>query len=306
MEPIRITAADFKQAVLLDPAWTSRLTEPVEVTGFCDMKGSNISHLSPQLTFSGRNPDGWAADFTGCKKLEIAAGTFHGLAKFSSSGVREIGELEVTRPGNSGVAATFDGCDNLKTARGKFAGAAFFTASGIREITDLQTTAVPSPRNPEKKLGADFCGCLNLAPDQQRQPRWQPEWNTAPNKLAHFFARLVHKLDSLAERLLDIGQVAIANAEHLEKTADSLHSTGMEKILNAAARLELSNGQKKPEGIRRIEQSWKDLFDFVSDATQHGAATALSNLIERQFGTIGKSDPTHKKPTKTNEEITMG
>ena len=60
---IKITAKKFKAAIKSDPAWALTLTEPVEITGYCNMGGSEISHLSPLLHFAGSNAKGDAASF---------------------------------------------------------------------------------------------------------------------------------------------------------------------------------------------------------------------------------------------------
>jgi hypothetical protein len=54
----QITSDDFRKAVELDPSWASKLTEPVEITNYCDMARSNITHLSPLLYFTGVDQDG--------------------------------------------------------------------------------------------------------------------------------------------------------------------------------------------------------------------------------------------------------
>ena len=137
----RITAEEFKHAVQLDPAWAAKLTEPVEVTGYCDMSGSGISHLSPLLTFRGRNERGDVANLSGCMALRVAEGCFNGLVDFTESGIERIGDLSITRPNEDGEAAYFTLCIALKVAAGRFPGFVSFDASGIKGIGDLNIAA---------------------------------------------------------------------------------------------------------------------------------------------------------------------
>ena len=109
----QITSAEFKQAVNIDPAWASTITEPIEITDYCDMKGSNISHLSPLLTFRGKDYYGNSADFYGCKNLKIATGNFKGYSSFSHSGIEKIENLKCEKHKHR-KSANFDDCKTLK------------------------------------------------------------------------------------------------------------------------------------------------------------------------------------------------
>jgi len=154
---LTITARKFKAAVKLDPAWASKLTGPVEITGYCNMEGSEISFLSPLLHFAGRNAKGDAASFSCCKNLKVAEGNFNGLVNFSDSGVEKIGNLEITAPNNRGAAACFGRCNALKIAEGTFAGSVCFNESGIKMIGELNIT------EPNKDgFAADFFECKTL------------------------------------------------------------------------------------------------------------------------------------------------
>jgi len=153
----QVTAEKFKEFVTKDPAWASKLTEPIEVTTYCNMEGSNITHLSPLLTFSGKDKDGRSASFYNCSNLKIATGKFAGWVNFSRSGIERIKDLEVTQPDKYGEAAFFNGCKNLKIATGKFQGGVNFSRSGIERIKDLEVT------QPNKDgWAASFNGCQNL------------------------------------------------------------------------------------------------------------------------------------------------
>ena len=137
----RITARNFKAAIKLNPAWASHLTEPVEITGYCNMSDSKITHLSPLLHFAGKNTKGDAASFSCCKSLKVAEGHFAGCVKFNESGVEMIGKLLVSSPNTDGFAAHFCHCENLKVAEGTFKGVVCFSHSGITQIRNLTTSA---------------------------------------------------------------------------------------------------------------------------------------------------------------------
>jgi len=163
----QITGEQFQQAIQLDPAWASKLTEPVEITTYANLQGSNITHLSPLLTFSGRDKQEDAASFSGCKNLKIATGKFAGTIYFSESGIEKIQNLEVTQPNKDGWAAHFYECQNLKVATGKFAGCVYFSRSGIAKIQNLEIT------QPNKDgEAASFNGCQNLKIATGKFPGW--------------------------------------------------------------------------------------------------------------------------------------
>lgn len=130
----KFTSKQFKQAVDLDPAWASKLIEPVEIIDCCDMMASKITHLSPFLHFTGRDNLGRAAKFRGCEALKVAEGKYSGAVCFHSSGVEQIGDLVVTHPNKDGFAASFHECKSLSVARGSFAGYVKFSCSGIQRI----------------------------------------------------------------------------------------------------------------------------------------------------------------------------
>lgn len=153
----KLTAAQFKKLVKTDPAWASKLTGPVEITTYCNMTGSGITHLSPFLTFRGQILDGTAASFAGCKDLQVAEGCFDGCVNFSGSGIRKIGNLVIFQPGFHGIAANFFRCLSLTEARGTYPGAAIFAESGISRIGDL-TITLPLGNG----VAAQFDGCEHL------------------------------------------------------------------------------------------------------------------------------------------------
>jgi len=62
----QITGEAFIEAIEKDPSWCLSIKEPLEVTTFIYMINSNITHLSPLITFKGANNKGKTADFYGC------------------------------------------------------------------------------------------------------------------------------------------------------------------------------------------------------------------------------------------------
>jgi hypothetical protein len=153
----QITASKFKAAIKRDPAWASRLTEPVEIKDYCHMVGSDITHLSPFLHFTGRDGDGNAACFAYCRDLEVAEGEFDGGVYFDGSAIKKIGMLKITAPNNEGMAASFDGCKYLEVAEGTFPGGVSFNNSGIVRISAL---TISEPDNAGD--AATFNECFNL------------------------------------------------------------------------------------------------------------------------------------------------
>ena len=137
---LAITSNDFRMAVDADPAWASKLTQAVEITDFCDMTGSAITHLSPLLQFMGRDGNGLCARFWDCKSLRVAEGTFHGCVYFCDSGIEKICALNITQPQNNGNAASFYNCTSLKIAEGTFPGFVEFGGSGVEKIGNLVIT----------------------------------------------------------------------------------------------------------------------------------------------------------------------
>ena len=151
----QITSAEFKQAIDIDPAWASTITESIEITDYCNMVGSNISHLSPLLTFSEKNDYGDSADFSNCENLKIATGNYKGSVHFSYSGVEKIEHLNCGKNSN-GNSANFENCKNLKIATGNYPGLVDFSESGIEKIKNLNC-------GKDKHGGsAYFYNCKNL------------------------------------------------------------------------------------------------------------------------------------------------
>jgi hypothetical protein len=133
----KISYAQFRKAVVMDPAWASTLKEPVEITEFANMDHSGIWNLSPLLHFTGRNSAGEVASFEKCENLKVAEGNFHGFVNFEGAAIEKIGKLKILKPDNHGEAASFRQCVQLKIAEGIYPGHVIFQESGIQKIGNL-------------------------------------------------------------------------------------------------------------------------------------------------------------------------
>lgn len=153
---MKITGEQFIQNILKNPSWAKNLKNPVEVTTPIDLSGIKITHLSPLLTFSGRNADGYSASFTGAD-IDVACGTFHGAVLFDWAKIKEIKDLSIKEPSKNGVAARFHGCENLRCATGTFPGYVDFDNSGVKEMKDLVVTGVDNDG-----VSASFYECKYL------------------------------------------------------------------------------------------------------------------------------------------------
>lgn len=153
----KITAKQFKKYVKVDPTWASHLTEDLEITGYCDLYNSKITHLSKHLFFTGGDmeSDYWCAQFSNCKNLKVATGNFSGAVYFGYSDVEEIQDLKIKS--NGGHAASFEYCDKLKTATGTFDGFVYFGHCGIEKISQLKISK-PNVYG----QSAAFVGCKKL------------------------------------------------------------------------------------------------------------------------------------------------
>jgi len=165
-----LTGEEFKALIEKDPSWCKDLKKPLEITTFLNLKNSNITHLSPLITFKG-NDDGRSANFENCKKIKIATGTFRGLVNFADSTIEKIEKLKVTGTNSDGVSATFYGCQNLKVAIGNYEGFVNFAYSGVTTIKDL---VVKNICRYGKK--AAFTGCpIAYAPKEYRKKEFEFE-----------------------------------------------------------------------------------------------------------------------------------
>jgi len=133
----QITGEEFVGLIEKDPSWCKNLKKEVEITTFVNLAYSNITHLSPLITFSGKNKNGWVVDFGNCEQLKVATGTYKGFANFSYSEIEKIENLNVTGVDTVIDSAYFLGCKNLKVATGTYKGFVNFSESGIETIKDL-------------------------------------------------------------------------------------------------------------------------------------------------------------------------
>jgi hypothetical protein len=138
--PTKITAKEFLAMIREKPSVFKHWDIPLEITEYVDCKFSEITHLSPHLTFSGRDATGHSASFAGCIKLQVATGTFHGNVTFHGSGIERIENLTITQPNYEKEAANFGFCQQLKVATGTFHGMVNFSTSGIETIQNLIIT----------------------------------------------------------------------------------------------------------------------------------------------------------------------
>jgi hypothetical protein len=163
--PKRICEEEFLAMVMDNPSIFKDWEIPLEITEFVDCSNSKITHLSPLLRFTGRNNAGNVADFSNCKNLENATGTFHGHVCFFKSGIKKIEELIITKPNHDHHAAGFSQCKNLEVATGKFPGHADFSESGIHTIHNLE---IERPEM-DGHYGS-FYNCPNLKTLEGRDP----------------------------------------------------------------------------------------------------------------------------------------
>ena len=162
---MKITGAEFKNLIKENPSWCLDIKEPLKVTTFVSLICSNITHLSPLITFSGQENNGWAANFYGCENLEIATGKFNGVAIFRNSGIKKIENLTVTKTNEEKISATFSHCQNLKVATGTYKGFVDFESSGIETIKGLIIENTTT-----KKHRARFLNCpIKYIPEEYRR-----------------------------------------------------------------------------------------------------------------------------------------
>jgi len=135
---MKMTGDVFKDLIEANPNWCKDLKEKTSITTYADLSNSNITQLSPLLTFTAKKE---SATFCNCKNLKVATGTFKGYVSFGNSGVEKIEDLKVTGSDTYGSAASFVNCKNLKVAAGTFRGGVYFSDSGIEKIGKLKITS---------------------------------------------------------------------------------------------------------------------------------------------------------------------
>jgi hypothetical protein len=155
--PAKITAKEFYAMVLENPSVFEHWETPLEITDAIHLANSPITHLSPQLTFTGKNTDGWSAWFENCKQLKTATGVFKNPPCFYTCHIEKIENLVIQNATKNGLAASFYGCYALKIATGNYPGFVDFKRSGIERIENLH---IENPYSDGEY--ADLRHCKNL------------------------------------------------------------------------------------------------------------------------------------------------
>jgi hypothetical protein len=181
--PPKITAKEFLEMIAENPSIFEQWNTPLEITEYVDCSDSNITYLSPHLTFSGRNEDGDTADFSHCPNLTSATGTFHSCVNFFGSGIVKIENLTVTQPNEYGKSANFGYCPFLQIATGSYPGYVNFEHSGIEHIKHLVAESY------------SFKDCFNL----QNLKEWEISQRDSAKITAHEFYDMILENPSVFE-----------------------------------------------------------------------------------------------------------
>jgi hypothetical protein len=152
-----ITAKEFYQMIADNPAVFEHWKTPIEITEYIECEDSNITHLCPSLTFTGKNNVGEAANFRNCKSLKNACGTFLGYVSFVRSSIETCKTLTVKKRNKAHWSASFAFCPNLQIATGNYFGYVNFEESGIHTIQ-----ALTIQNSDQDRYYADFTNCPNL------------------------------------------------------------------------------------------------------------------------------------------------
>jgi hypothetical protein len=152
----KITAKEFLAMIKKNPSVFEYWDTPLEITQYVNCEDSLITHLSPHLIFSGKNAKRTCANFSKCKSLKTATGTFHGFTSFEFSGIEKIKYLHIQSLRKEAVAS-FAYCKNLQIATGNYAGFVNFQHTGIHSIQNLNIKLID-----ETDIYADFLHCENL------------------------------------------------------------------------------------------------------------------------------------------------
>jgi hypothetical protein len=144
----KISASEFYAMIEKNPSIFEHWNTPLEIIEYVDCRSSKITHLSPHLTFTGKNENELSAFFSNCKSLQIATGNFRNWVSFQESEIQKIEELTAD-------ACVFYNCKSLQVATGTFKTWVDFQGSGIHSIKNLILT------QPEF-ISADFRDCVNL------------------------------------------------------------------------------------------------------------------------------------------------
>ena len=171
---MKMTGEEFCKLIKKDPSWCKNLKESLEITTYVLLTGSNITHLSPLLTFSGRDEYGVVAHFNRCKKLKIATGTFNGFVSFRNSGLEKIKGLTITETDVTVDSASFIACKNLKVATGNYKGCVSFYGSGVETIKNL---IIKNPNTDGEKAHFNQCP-IKYVPKEYREKNFTFEKGT--------------------------------------------------------------------------------------------------------------------------------
>jgi len=281
----QITSAEFKQAIDIDPAWASTITEPIEITDYCNMKGSNISHLSPLLTFRGK------ASFNKCKNLKIATGNYERTVSFSESGIEKIENLNCGKS-NDRSSAYFTQCENLKIATGDYDGSVHFSYSGVEKIEHLNCG--------ENSNGdsANFSECKNLKIATGNYPGAVNFWNSGIEKIenlncgknnngrsANFsncenlkiiegnFPGSINIIWAPTKNLPNIPILKIGNLKTTGITGNPEWNPIFEKI----------SDRWPPEPNRKSLKEWEDLLKPIQTKEGSNSSSSLEKLISNEI-----------------------
>ena len=161
---MKMTGDEFCESIEKDPSWCLGITEPTEITTYINIMCGEITHLSPLITFTGKNIEGWSANFYNCKNLKVATGRFAGAVDFSGSGVEKIENLYVEGTNIRLNSASFWNCKNLKVASGTYKGSVSFNHSGVTTIKNLKIKTIHSTGE------ASFVCPIEYIPKEYRLP----------------------------------------------------------------------------------------------------------------------------------------
>jgi len=138
----QITGEEFIENIKKDPSWCLGIKEPLEITTCINLTCSEITHLSPLITFSGKEEAyGWSATFYNCKNLKVATGTFYKGVDFRNSGVTIITNLTIENATQQREKADFEGCP-IKYIPKKYRKIGFIFDYGIIEQSILKDKTI--------------------------------------------------------------------------------------------------------------------------------------------------------------------
>jgi hypothetical protein len=140
--PAEITGDELRTMLLLDPNFALKEGKEIRVVTFADLSKTGITGVSDYFTFAGRDEEGRAVSFQGCRNLKTVGGTYHGsvdLGPRISKGSLipcNVGEFSgrILKPDAHGMALYAQETTRLKTLKGTFPGGVNLEHSQIREV----------------------------------------------------------------------------------------------------------------------------------------------------------------------------